>query len=127
MSQLGAVQIEIAVLLGRSKMPIQQFLRMGRGAVIPLDSGEDDQVWILANNHPIARGGAVSVFCYGHSGTRKTHSMLGCQGEPGIFARTAQYLLDEIDAINAASAAEGATSAADDDRLSLRVPLVVRL
>ncbi|WP_339748228.1 FliM/FliN family flagellar motor switch protein [uncultured Maricaulis sp.] len=59
MSQLGAVQIEIAVLLGRSKMPIQQFLRMGRGAVIPLDSGEDDQVWILANNHPIARGDVV--------------------------------------------------------------------
>tara|TARA_R110002051_G_scaffold32382_1_gene72729 strand:+ start:36023 stop:36352 length:330 start_codon:yes stop_codon:yes gene_type:complete len=58
-SQLGAVQIEIAVLLGRSKMPIQQFLRMGRGAVIPLDSGEDDQVWILANNHPIARGDVV--------------------------------------------------------------------
>ena len=32
---------------------------MGRGAVIPLDSGEDDQVWILANNHPIARGDVV--------------------------------------------------------------------
>ncbi|MFS2318020.1 FliM/FliN family flagellar motor switch protein [Maricaulis sp. D1M11] len=59
MSQLGAVEIEIAVLLGRSKMPIQQFLRMGRGAVIPLDSGEDDQVWILANNHPIARGEVI--------------------------------------------------------------------
>jgi|TARA_R100000455_G_C6216050_1_gene82035 flagellar motor switch protein FliN/FliY len=37
-------------------MPIQQFLRMGRGAVIPLDAQEDDPVWILANNHPIARG-----------------------------------------------------------------------
>lgn len=59
MSQLGSVQIELSVLLGRSKMPIAQFLRMGRGAVIPLDSGEDDQVWILANNHPIARGDVV--------------------------------------------------------------------
>ncbi len=59
MSQIGAVEVEIAVLLGRSQMPIQQFLRMGRGAVIPLDSGEDDQVWILANNHPIARGEIV--------------------------------------------------------------------
>jgi flagellar motor switch protein FliN/FliY len=55
-SQLGAVEIEISVLLGRSKMPIHQFLRMGRGAVIPLESGEDDEVWILANGHPIARG-----------------------------------------------------------------------
>jgi len=29
---------------------------MGRGAVIPLDVGENDEVWILANNHPVARG-----------------------------------------------------------------------
>jgi flagellar motor switch protein FliN/FliY len=29
---------------------------MGRGAVIQLDTQENDQVWILANNHPIARG-----------------------------------------------------------------------
>ena len=56
MSQLGAVQVEISVLLGRSKLPIHQFLRMGRGAVIPLDAAEHDEVWILANNHPIARG-----------------------------------------------------------------------
>ena len=59
MSQVGSVSVEISVLLGRSQMPIQQFLRMGRGAVIPLDTGEDDQVWILANNHPIARGDVI--------------------------------------------------------------------
>ena len=29
---------------------------MGRGAVIPLDAAEGDEVWILANNHPVARG-----------------------------------------------------------------------
>ena len=28
----------------------------GRGAVIPLDARENDEVWILANNHPVARG-----------------------------------------------------------------------
>jgi flagellar motor switch protein FliN/FliY len=56
LSQLGAVKVEVTVVLGRSSMPIQQFLRMGRGAVIPLDAEEDDEVWILANNHPIARG-----------------------------------------------------------------------
>jgi len=37
-------------------MPMQQLLRMGRGAVIQLDTHENDEVWILANNHPIARG-----------------------------------------------------------------------
>jgi flagellar motor switch protein FliN/FliY len=38
---------------------MQQLLRMGRGAVIQLDTQEDDEVWILANNHPIARGELV--------------------------------------------------------------------
>jgi flagellar motor switch protein FliN/FliY len=58
-SQLGAVEVEITVLLGRSLMPMQQFLRMGRGAVIQLDTQENDEVWVLANNHPIARGELV--------------------------------------------------------------------
>jgi flagellar motor switch protein FliN/FliY len=58
-TQLGQVGVEITVLLGRSLMPMQQFLRMGRGAVIQLDTQEDDEVWILANNHPIARGELV--------------------------------------------------------------------
>lgn len=55
-SQVGAVTIEISVVLGRCTLPMQQLLRMGRGAVIPLDAHENDEVWILANNHPVARG-----------------------------------------------------------------------
>lgn len=55
-SQVKAVNVEIQVVLGRSTLPMQQLLRMGRGAVIPLDTGVHDEVWILANNHPIARG-----------------------------------------------------------------------
>ena len=55
-SQLEAVDIVIAVVLGRSVLPMSQLLRMGRGAVIPLDASETDEVWILANNHPVARG-----------------------------------------------------------------------
>ncbi len=55
-SQVDRVQIELSVLLGRSKMPMQHLLRMGRGAVIPLDTKETDQLWILASGHPIARG-----------------------------------------------------------------------
>ena len=55
-SQVNAVNVEIAVLLGRSTLPMQQLLRMGRGAVIPLDAKVNEEVWILANNHPVARG-----------------------------------------------------------------------
>ena len=56
MGQVNAVNVEISVVLGRSVLPMQQLLRMGRGAVIPLDTTVNDQVWILANNHPVARG-----------------------------------------------------------------------
>ena len=56
MSQVNAVTVDIAVVLGRSNLPMQQLLRMGRGAVIPLDAGVNEEVWILANNHPVARG-----------------------------------------------------------------------
>ncbi len=55
-NQVHNVQVELTVLLGRSKMPMQNLLKMGRGAVIPLDTKESDQLWILANGHPIARG-----------------------------------------------------------------------
>ena len=56
MSQVKAVNVEISVVLGRSTLPMQQLLRMGRGAVIPLNANVNEEVWILANNHPIARG-----------------------------------------------------------------------
>ena len=47
------------MVLGTSTMPIHQVLRLGRGAIIELDSGEDDDVHILANNFPVASGTVV--------------------------------------------------------------------
>ena len=38
MSQVQSVNVEISVVLGRSTLPMAQLLRMGRGAVIPLDA-----------------------------------------------------------------------------------------
>ena len=55
-NQVDSVDVEISVVLGRSTLPMNQLLRMGRGAVITLDAGANDEVWILANNHPVARG-----------------------------------------------------------------------
>ncbi len=55
-SQIQKVMVEISVLVGRSSLPMHQLLRMGRGAVIPLTATPNDAVWVLANNHPIARG-----------------------------------------------------------------------
>jgi flagellar motor switch protein FliN len=59
MATLERVGLDISVVLGRSRMPIHQLLRMGRGAVIELDAGEDDEVEILANDQPVAKGKVV--------------------------------------------------------------------
>jgi flagellar motor switch protein FliN/FliY len=53
------VSLDIAVVLGSTNMPVHQVLRLGRGAIIELDSSEDDDVQILANNLPVARGTVV--------------------------------------------------------------------
>jgi flagellar motor switch protein FliN/FliY len=50
------VSLEISVVVGRTTMPVHQLLKMGRGAIIELDAGVDDFVWIYANNRLIARG-----------------------------------------------------------------------
>jgi len=56
---LENVSIDIAVVLGTSSMPIHQVLRLGRGAIIELDASEEDEVRILANNMPVAKGTVV--------------------------------------------------------------------
>jgi flagellar motor switch protein FliN/FliY len=56
---LENVSIDIAVVLGTSSMPIHQVLRLGRGAIIELDASEEDEVRILANNMPVAKGTVI--------------------------------------------------------------------
>jgi flagellar motor switch protein FliN len=56
---LDKVAVDITVVLGTSLMPVHQVLRLGRGAIIELDSSEDDAVRILANNLPVAKGKVV--------------------------------------------------------------------
>ncbi|MBU6471456.1 MAG: flagellar motor switch protein FliN [Alphaproteobacteria bacterium] len=58
-TNLSNVKVEISVVLGRSVIPMHQLLRMGRGAVIELDSRQDDPVMILANDRPVAKGDIV--------------------------------------------------------------------
>jgi flagellar motor switch protein FliN/FliY len=58
-SNINGVKVEISVVLGRSVIPMHQLLRMGRGAVIELDSAQDDPVTVLANERPVAKGEIV--------------------------------------------------------------------
>jgi flagellar motor switch protein FliN len=56
---LDNMMVDLTVVLGRNRMPIHMLLRMGRGAVIELESTENDMVEILANDYPVARGQIV--------------------------------------------------------------------
>ena len=60
MSPLDNIEVQITVELGATTMPVHHLLRMGRGAVIELDTLEADPLKIYANNTLIAHG-EVSV------------------------------------------------------------------
>ena len=59
MASLDKVILDVTVVLGSTSMPVHQALRLGRGAIIELDSSEEDEVRILVNNYPVARGAVV--------------------------------------------------------------------
>ena len=59
MATIDKVSLNISVVLGSTLMPVHQVLRLGRGAIIELDSAEDDEVRILANNLPVAKGNVI--------------------------------------------------------------------
>ena len=59
MPTLEKVSLDIQVVLGTTTMPVHQVLRLGRGAIIELESSEDDEVDILANSLPVAKGTVV--------------------------------------------------------------------
>lgn len=59
MTTLDKVMLDISVVLGATSMPVHQVLRLGRGAVIELDAVESDEVLILANAMPVAKGNVV--------------------------------------------------------------------
>lgn len=55
------VQVEVTAVLGSSTMKVSQLLKMGRGAVVLLDTGIGDDIEIKANGNVIARGEVVVV------------------------------------------------------------------
>jgi flagellar motor switch protein FliN/FliY len=56
MSTLDNIEVDITVELGATTMPVHHLLRMGRGAVIELDTTENDPLRIYANNTLVAHG-----------------------------------------------------------------------
>jgi len=57
MSQaIDDVNVELTVVLGQTRLPIRQLLKLGRGAVIELEGAQDQPVKIYANGEMIAKG-----------------------------------------------------------------------
>lgn len=53
------VVVDISVVLGQTTMPVNQLLKLGRGAVVELEQKTSDPVEIFANEVLIARGEVV--------------------------------------------------------------------
>ena len=53
------ITVDISVTLGTADLRVQQLLKLGRGAVVELDSNVNDYVDIYANNILIGHGEVV--------------------------------------------------------------------
>lgn len=56
LSAVYDVPVQLSAVLGRTTMPVNQLLRLGRGAVVELDRKVGDPVEIFVNNRLVARG-----------------------------------------------------------------------
>lgn len=58
-SRILDIPIEITAVLGRTKMPLNEILELGKGSLIELDTLENQEVEILVNGKKIAYGQVV--------------------------------------------------------------------
>ncbi len=56
MAIIDNINVDIKVELGATSMPVHHLLRLGRGAVIELDTTESDPMRLYANNVLVAEG-----------------------------------------------------------------------
>jgi flagellar motor switch protein FliN/FliY len=61
MPAIHEVSLEAYAILGTASMPVSQLLRMGRGAVVELDTGLGDEIEMRINDQLVARGEVVVV------------------------------------------------------------------
>ncbi|WP_257098734.1 flagellar motor switch protein FliN [Pseudovibrio flavus] len=55
------IPVDMQVVLGSATMPVASLLKLGRGAVIPLDHRVGEPVNIVVNGRTVARGEIVVV------------------------------------------------------------------
>jgi flagellar motor switch protein FliN/FliY len=55
------IPVEVQVVLGSATMPVANLIKLGRGAVIPLDHRVGEPVDVVVNGRIVARGEVVVV------------------------------------------------------------------
>lgn len=63
-ASLGAIYdipVQLSAVLGKASMPVNQLLRLGRGAVVELDRKVGEPIDIFVNNRLVARGEVIVV------------------------------------------------------------------
>ena len=55
------IPVTVQVLLGSATMPVADLMKLGRGAVIPLDNRVGEPVEVVVNGRIVARGAVVVV------------------------------------------------------------------
>ena len=56
MSVLDGIMVDMSIVLGSANVPIRQVLQMSRGAMIPLESSQDDPPLVYVNDELVAKG-----------------------------------------------------------------------
>lgn len=55
------IPVQVSAVLGKTKMPVSELLKLGRGAVVELDRKIGEPVEIYVNDRLVARGEVVVV------------------------------------------------------------------
>jgi flagellar motor switch protein FliN len=55
------VSVEVVAVLGTAMMPVSQLLKLGRGAVVQLESRVDKPIVLSANRKAVAKGDVVVI------------------------------------------------------------------
>lgn len=55
------IPVTVSAVLGKATMPVNQLLKLGRGAVVELDRRLGEAIDIYVNNRLVARGEVVMV------------------------------------------------------------------
>ncbi|HMR29866.1 MAG TPA: flagellar motor switch protein FliN [Geminicoccaceae bacterium] len=61
LSAVYDIPVQLAAVLGKASMPVNQLLRLGRGAVVELDRKVGEPIDIYVNNRLVARGEVLIV------------------------------------------------------------------